>query len=104
MNSEASKSLTVDTVCNISEPQEVELELAFKAAEVVAPVDNTSLDRGCRDIIPLAEPVLSAAQTARSLGEKTEIIKKVSETNNSELSAAVTEVSSFYDISYCSKV
>ena len=98
VNSEASKSLTVDTVCNISEYEEL---------EVVAPRDNTGLARSCRDIPPLAEPELSNSE---SVGEnyykksQTENIKEVSETNNSVLSAAVTEVSSFYDISYCSKV
>ena len=110
---EASKSLTVDTVCNISE----EVEVAFSAAEVVDPIDNTSLDRSCRDIFPLAEPDVSnsessrakSARSLRSVGEndtksQTENIKKVTETNNSVLSTAVTEVSSFYDISYCSNV
>ena len=111
---EASKSLTVDTVCNISE--EVE-EVAFNAAEVVDPTDNTSSDRSCRDIFPLAEPDVSnsessrakSARSFRSVGEndtksQTENIKKVTETNNSVLSTDVTEVSSFYDISYCSNV
>ena len=113
---EASKSLTEDTVCNISEYQEVE-EVAFNAAEVVDPTDNTSSDRSCRDIFPLAEPDVSnsessrakSARSLRSVGEndtksQTENIKKVTETNNSVLSTAVTEVSSFYDISYCSNV
>ena len=98
MNSEASKSQTVDTVCNISECVEVEA--------VVDPTDNTS-----RDII--AEPQVSSnSESARSAQSRsqnynksqTEYIKKVSETNTSVLSASVTEVSSFYDISYCSKV
>ena len=104
--SEASKSLTVDTVCNISENAEV--EVAFNAAEVVDPIDNTSLERSCRDIIHLAEPDDSNSEStgANFSKSQTENIKKVCETNNSVLSAAaaVTEVSSFYDISYCSKV
>lgn len=115
MNSEASKSLTVDTVCNISENQEV--EVAFNAPEVVDPIDNTNLDRSCRDIFPLAEPDVpnsessraKSARSSRSVGEadtksQQENIKKVCETNNSVLSASITEVSSFYDISYCSNV
>ena len=98
MNTEASKSQTVDTVCNISEY--VEEEAAFSPAEVLHPTDNTSLDRSGRDIIPLAEEPRSQNYNK----SQTEYIKKVTETNNSVLSVAVTEVSSFYDISYCSKV
>ena len=99
MSTEASKSQTVDTVCNISEYVEVEAALTPGPAEVLHPTDNTSLDSG-RDIIPLAEEPSSQNYNK----SQTEYIKKVTETNNSVLSVAVTEVSSFYDISYCSKV
>ena len=98
MNLEASKSQTVDTVCNISEHVDVE------ATEVVDPREDRSSDRNCRDIIPLAQPH-SESLSQNYKKSQTEYIKKVSETNNSAVSSsAATEVSSFYHISYCSKV
>ena len=91
VNSPASKSLTADTVCNISEYQEVEL---------VEKRDNTSSDRS--DIIPPPQQDLDNSSEPSRAKSKTEYIKIVCETNNSVLSTP--EVSSFYDISYCSKV
>ena len=79
-------------MCNISEYEEVEV------APHISPPPQPDLNTDSESTRAVA-----AENYNKSTAER-EYIMEVCETNNSVLSAPLTEVSSFYDISYCSKV